>query len=125
MVSLNLARIGQATSHLTAVMLAASGIAVLAAGALAAWMVRAMLRRLTRLPPGAEHRGRAAARAGRARAGCVIRQEPGPPPARPPNGTGRPSRTPAGSCAPRSASWVGWPSTTGIVASSAPPTSAA
>jgi signal transduction histidine kinase len=32
-------------------MLAASGVAVLAAGAVAAWMVRAMLRRLTRLPP--------------------------------------------------------------------------
>jgi two-component system OmpR family sensor kinase len=50
-VSLNRARIGQATSHLTAVLLAASAIAVLAAGVLAAWMVRAMLRRLTRLPP--------------------------------------------------------------------------
>jgi two-component system OmpR family sensor kinase len=50
-VTLNLARIGQATSHLTAVVLAASGLAVLAAGGLAAWMVRTMLRRLTRLPP--------------------------------------------------------------------------
>jgi hypothetical protein len=50
-VTLNLARLGQATSHLTAVVLAASGLVVLAAGALAAWMVRAMLRRLTRLPP--------------------------------------------------------------------------
>ena len=68
MVSLNLARIGQATSHLTAVMLAASGIAVLAAGALAAWMVRAMLRRLTRLPP-ALSAAPGAARTGRARAG--------------------------------------------------------
>ena len=70
-VSLNLARIGQATSHLTAVMLAAGGLAVLAAGGLAAWMVAAMLRRLTRLPP-ALSTGLA-----RARAGPVIRREPG------------------------------------------------
>jgi signal transduction histidine kinase len=48
-VSLSLARIGQATSHLTVIALAVSGIVVLAAGCLAAWMLRALLRPLTRL----------------------------------------------------------------------------
>ena len=48
-VSLSLARVGQATGRLTAVMLAVSGIVVLAAGCLAAWVIRALLRPLGRL----------------------------------------------------------------------------
>ncbi|MDX6332685.1 MAG: two-component system, OmpR family, sensor kinase [Streptosporangiaceae bacterium] len=48
-VSLSLARIGQATSRLTAIALAVSGIVVLAAGCLAAWMLRALLRPLAQL----------------------------------------------------------------------------
>ena len=48
MVSLSLARIGQATGRLTAIMLAVSGLVVLAAGCLAAGMIRAMLRPLDR-----------------------------------------------------------------------------
>jgi His Kinase A (phospho-acceptor) domain len=48
-VSLSLARIGQATGHLTTVALAVSGIVVLAAGCLAAWMLAALLRPLAEL----------------------------------------------------------------------------
>jgi hypothetical protein len=62
-VSLSLARIGRATGHLTAVMLAVSGLVALAAGALAAWMISAMLWPLTWLGHRAEAiaAGRAAA----------------------------------------------------------------
>lgn len=49
-VRLSLARIGQATGRLTALVLAVSGLVVLAAGCLAAGMIRAMLRPLARLP---------------------------------------------------------------------------
>ena len=43
-VSVSLARIGQATSRLAVMLLAASGLVLLAAGCLAAWVIRAMLR---------------------------------------------------------------------------------
>jgi hypothetical protein len=48
-VSLGLARIGQATGRLTGIALAVSGIVVLAAGCLAVWMLRALLRPLAEL----------------------------------------------------------------------------
>lgn len=48
-VSLSLARIGQATGQLTVAALAVSGIVVLAAGCLAAWMTAALLRPLAGL----------------------------------------------------------------------------
>ena len=53
-VSLSLARVGQATNHLTVTMLAVGGIVVLAAGCLAGWTIRATLRPLTRLADRAE-----------------------------------------------------------------------
>ena len=42
--SVSLARIGEATSRLAVMLLAASGLVLLAAGCLAAWVIRAMLR---------------------------------------------------------------------------------
>ena len=142
-VSLSLARVGQATNHLAVTMLAVGGIVVLAAGCLAGWMIRATLRPLTRLADRAE-----GIAAGQPRAGCppsrparvapaldaALSQlerardpgpEPGPPPGRPPGGSGRPSRTPAWRCAGRSAFWAAWPSTTGRKTSPAPPASTA
>jgi len=75
-VSLSLARIGHATGHLRAVMLAVSGLVVLAAGGLAAWMISAMLWPLTWLG----HRAEAIA-AGRApTAGPPASSLPGGPP---------------------------------------------
>ena len=53
-VSLSLARVGQATSRLAVTMLALGGIVVLAAGCLAGWMIRATLRPLTQLGDRAE-----------------------------------------------------------------------
>lgn len=43
-VGVSLDRIGQATHHLTVLLLAASGLVLLATGCLAAWVIRAMLR---------------------------------------------------------------------------------
>ena len=42
--SVSLARISQATDHLAVILLAASGLVLLAAGCLAAWVIRAALR---------------------------------------------------------------------------------
>ncbi len=44
MVSVSLARIGQATGHLAVILLATSGLVLLATGCLAAWVIGAMLR---------------------------------------------------------------------------------
>jgi len=70
-VSLSLARIGQATSRLTVIMLAVTGVAVLAAGCVAAWMIRAMLGPLTGLARRAD-----AVAAGRQQAGGRPRAGP-------------------------------------------------
>jgi signal transduction histidine kinase len=43
-VSVSLARIGQAADHLAAILLTTSGLVLLATGCLAAWVIRAMLR---------------------------------------------------------------------------------
>jgi His Kinase A (phospho-acceptor) domain len=43
-VSVSLARIGQATGHLAVILLATSGLLLLATGGLAAWVIRALLR---------------------------------------------------------------------------------
>jgi signal transduction histidine kinase len=43
-VGVSLARIGQATGHLAVIVLAMSGLVLLATGGLAAWMIRAALR---------------------------------------------------------------------------------
>jgi hypothetical protein len=43
-VSVSLARIGQVTGHLAVILLATSGLLVLATGCLAAWVIRALLR---------------------------------------------------------------------------------
>ena len=68
-VSLSLARVGQATGRLAVSLLAVGAIVVLAAGCLAGWMIRATLRPLTRLAGRAE-----AITASQPRAGC----QPGP-----------------------------------------------
>ena len=142
-VSLSLARVGQATSRLAVTLLAVGGIVVLAAGCLAGWTIRTTLRPLTQLADRAE-----AIAAGQPRAG----RQPGPdrvapalnaalgqleqardPAAEPgpadlaghSSGSGRPSRTPAWRCAGRSAFWAAWPSTTGTKTSPAPPASTA
>ena len=67
-VSLSLARVGQATNHLTVTMLAVGGIVVLAAGCLAGWTIRATLRPLTRLADRAEAIAAGQPRAGQPRA---------------------------------------------------------
>jgi len=67
-VSLSLARVGQAASRLAVTMLALGGLVVLAAGCLAGWMIRATLRPLTQL-------------GGRAEAIAAGRPRPGQPPA--------------------------------------------
>ena len=130
-VSLSLARISQATGRLTVIMLAVSGLVVLAAGCVACLDHR---RPAAAAHPGAgRHAG--PARAGRrpgqearpaaagpgsavapgwagpgwaARAGRPVARpwRPGQPAAMPPAGGGRPSRTPAVRCARRSASWA-------------------
>lgn len=146
-VSLSLARISQATGRLTATMLAVSGLVVLAAGCLAAGMIRAMLQPLTELtrraeavaagrpwsgglpesPRGTPDQVAPALSATLARLEQAGAPSTGPRPATcgPLSASGRSSRTPAVSCARRSASWMAWPSTTGIATSSAPPASAA
>ena len=73
-VSLSLARVGQATSRLAVTLLAVGGIVVLAAGCLAGWMIRTTLRPLTQLADRAE-----AIAAGQPRAGRPAWPGPGGP----------------------------------------------
>ena len=73
-VSLSLARVGHATSRLAVTMLAVGGIVVLAAGCLAGWMLRALLRPLTQLADRAEAIAAGQPWAGQLRAS----QPPGP-----------------------------------------------
>ena len=139
LVSLSLAGVGRAANHLAVIMLAMGAIVVVATGCLAGGMARAVLRPLTRLADRAE-----GIAAGQPPAGCQPSRpdraapaldallsrleqardpgrEPGPPAWRAAGGSVRPSRTPAGRCAGRSASWAAWPTTTGMAGSSPEP----
>ena len=98
-VSVSLARIGQATGHLAVVLLATSGLVLLATGCLAAWVIRALLRP-DRVAPALSAAATQLGSSGPRPASLSRR------PAGSPSRNARPSPLPAGSCASRSASWA-------------------